>query len=417
MPQAAIIGAALNDASAHPYNLEVGGLDLIKAPGGSGLGVPLESIVVNENGPGNISSMSFAIDDPQGAVSISSPLLVTFKANDGAIPETIYFRGWIDATDNEPDFGGQGRRITVRCSGIEQLLDWAVVPQTYSGLPSTLFTKDAAIMAGTFQPLLQRIGTDAGSAMVVAPWTRSGSFNYPVGNLVRPAEPAWSIFSQTATWSAPGGTLRNAILDLAAHSYWSNSGTGASDFTGTQFLMTVDWWYGLRIWEDDFGLQPDDYTTLVVTDTYAGTNVAENLSWSQDYTSVTRGVYVIGNGNVDYGLISDGTGNVGRTILLTDSAASSDLLARGRARGALGEDAQSTRGTLRLGPFAPATTIHAGSLITVNDTAASLNTTFRIMEIEKTFLGDGRQTWIVTFGGLPRPRASKIMRRWTRNLN
>lgn len=417
MPNAAVIGAALNTAGAHPYNLEVGGQDVIKVPGGSGFGVPLDSIQVTEAGPGNVSAMEFDVDDPEGAFSVSGPVGVTFKANDGASPETIYFRGWVDGFDNFPAFGGQGRVIHVRCSGVEQLLDWAIVPPLLTTLPATLFSKCAAILAGLYQPLLQRTGTDAGTVMVLAPYTRSGSWQYPQGNMVRPAEPKWSIFSQNATWVPQGTTLRNTILDLAAHSFWSDSGTGASDFTGTQILMTVDYWYGLRIWEDDPSLQPDDYTTLVINDTYAGTNVAADLNWSSDWASVTRGTYVVGNASTDYGLFSDGSGNSGRAVLLNDSTISSTLVALGRARGTMAEDSSFTRGNLKLGPFSPATTIHAGSLISINDASTGLVATHRIMEIQKTFTGDGRQNWTVTFGGLPAPRSTRLTRRFTRAYN
>ena len=417
MPQAAIIGAALTDASAHPYNLEVGGVDLIKVPGGTGLGVDLESIVVNEIGPGGVSSMSFVINDPQGAVSISSPLLVTFKANDGAVPETIYFRGWVSGVDVEPAFGGQGKLITVRCDGIEQLLDWYIVPPSFQMPFLSIYPRMVGVMASLFAPALRGTGTDTGANMLLAPWTRAGSFSYPIGNFQRPTEPSLSQFTSSPNWTSPGTTLRNAILGFAALNSFYDSVTVLTDYRGLKVLCTVDWWYGLRLWEDDPALQPDDYTTLTVTDTYASSSVAASLRYAQDWAGVTRSAYVIGSSGTDYGVTTDGSGVLGRMILVNDTSVTSSSIAQSRGLSTIGEDSPSYRGDFQLGPFSPATTVHAGGLITITDATTGLNATHRIMEIEKTFLGNGQQTWRVTFGGLPRPRVSRLMRRFTRVLN
>lgn len=414
MPVAAAIAAALTDHSAHPYSLEVGSLDVLKEPNAPGWGVSVDTIEVTEAGPGAVSSMTFVIDDPEQSITISGPLGVLFKANDGASPETIYFRGWVDGVDVVPAFGGQGRLITVRCSGIEQLLDWFIVPTSFSMGFATLLTKYVGILAQTFAPLLQRTGTDAGTAMVLAPWTRNGSFNYPMGNLVRPAEPAWAL-NFFSTWTGSGTTLRNSILDLAAHCSYFDSVTAASDHQGVGILLTVDWWYGLRLWEDNPALQPDDYTTLTVTDTYAGTNVAANLRYAQDFAGVNRSAYVIGSGGTDYGVTSDGSGIVGRMLFINDSLVTSDAVARARALGSMDEDSATYRGDFLLENFTPPTTVHAGSLISITDAATSLSATHRITEIHKTFLPNGLQNWNVTFGGLPRPRVSRLMRRYTRS--
>lgn len=416
MPLAAPIGAALTDHSAHPYSLEVGSLDVLKDPTNTGMGVSLDSITVREVGPGGVSSMEFTIDDPRGAVSINGPYPVTFRANDGASPETIYFRGWIDSTDNSPAFGGQGRTITVRCSGIEQLLDWAIVPTSFSMGFATLFSKYVGILAQQFQPQLQRVGTGAGTDMVLAPWTRAGNWTWPIGNLVRPTEPAWAL-NYFSTWTGTGTTLRNSILDLAAHCVFFDSVAATSDFQGLKVLVTVDFWYGLRVWEDDVALQPDDYTTLTIVDNYASTKVAESLNWSTDFAAVSRSAYVIGSGGTDYGVISDGTGIQGRQIFVSDTTIGSSLNAQGRARGALAEDSAYIRGDFILGPWSPTTTVHAGSLISMTDAATGLASTYRIMEIEKSFRGDGQQTWKVTFGGLSQPTVTRYTRRVTRTLN
>lgn len=413
MPGTAIKAAALTDHSAHPYSLEVGSLDVIKDPGNTGMGVSLNSISVREVGPGGVSSMEFVIDDPLGAISITQPLPVFFKANDGASPETVYFRGWIDSTDNEPAFGGQGRQLTVRCSGVEQLLDWAVVPSTFQFTSATTFPRDVSILATTFQPLLQRMSE---VSVLSAPWTQAGSFNNPTGNLVRAVEPIYAL-TNFSTWTSPGSTLRNAILDLAAHCSWFNSVSAATDFSGLKILLTVDFSYGLRMWEDDPSLQPDDYTTLVVTDNYASTTNAASLNVSTDFAAITRSAYVVGSASTDYGVTSDGSGIPGRQIFINDSSITTPSSAAARARSAMAEDSASMRGDFILGPFAPATTIHAGSLLTLVDAATGVIQTQRIMQIDKTFRGDGQQTWHVTFGGLVQPALSRFTRRLTRAYN
>src|SRR6186997_225679 len=108
MPNAAVIAAALTDHSAHPWGLFVGSSDVIGM-------TSLETIRLTEEGPGGVSSMEFTIDDPGKAVSIVDGAEVSFWDLTGNV---VYFRGTVASWTARPEFGGQGRTITVECDGI-----------------------------------------------------------------------------------------------------------------------------------------------------------------------------------------------------------------------------------------------------------------------------------------------------------
>ena len=57
-----------------------------------------------------------------------------------------------------------------------------------------------------------------------------------------------------------------------------------------------------------------------------------------------------------------------------------------------------TLGTFDLTDWTPIAGIHAGAMVTITDTAAGLNTFFRMYSIEKAFHSNGRQDLTVSYG-------------------
>lgn len=406
MPVAAVIAAALTDHSAHPWGLWLGGLDVTKEPGGSGYGTSADSIEVTEAGPGAVSSMTFEVDDPFKELGVNAGNEVAYF---DLVNDVCLFRGWVDHYDSRPAFGGQGRVFRIECTGLEAILDWSIVAPGASLGQSNRVPGCIGMLAQQYAPKLK--APSAASGMGSAPWTRNGSFDYPVGNFLRTVEPILPL--QWGGTSA-GGTLRNAVSEVIALGVWFYNVGGGASTEPFKALVTVDFYYGLRIWEDDDSLQPDDYTTLTVTDTYAGPNRAAGLAAQVDWAGVVRSVMVVGSGGTNYGVFGDGSGIYGPQTLITDSNVTTADLASQRAMAYLAQQSASVRGSFTLEDWTPPTTVHAGSLVSITDAATSVATTYRISEIRKRFNSSGRQDWTVSFGGLQKASGARLMRRLTR---
>ena len=133
MPVAAVIATALTNRAYRAALLTVGGRDVLADPS-KRYSVPLESIEVNEAGPGDVSSMSFVIEDYGLTVNVADGNEVRFHNIRTGQP---MFLGWVQAWNVTPDFGDQGRTIAVQAVGIEAVLDWAIIPSALTVLTGT----------------------------------------------------------------------------------------------------------------------------------------------------------------------------------------------------------------------------------------------------------------------------------------
>lgn len=397
MANAAIVGTALTDQSAHPFSLLVGGVDVIKEPGGSGFGVPVESVRVSEAGPGGVSSIEFQIDDPFKEVTIPDGSEVVFWKGDSCL-----FRGWVDQMNAQPDFGGIGRTWSVQGIGIEAILDWTICKAMTAPFDTSnpRFPWVVSFLCSLFAPQL-KAPMSGPTGDPPAPYTNNGSFDYPIGSMLPVFHPITSPSLPTIT-----GTLRQAIEAYAQQCYRQTNPP-----TGVPFLATVDFYWGMRVWEDAITNQPDDYTTLTITDTYAGANVADTLRYENEPGSDYHGAYVEGTGIA--GFYGDGSGIYGRTGLIQDTAITDDASARERVATFIAQQAIPARGSFQLNDWTPPTTVHAGSLVSITDAATGIAQNFRIMQIDKTWNNSGRENWTISFGGLQRS-AMRRMRNLTR---
>jgi len=409
MAGSGFIAAAVNTAAAHPWSLVVGGLDVIAEAGSPGnrLGTPIDTIRVTEAGPGGVSALVATVNDPAAAFAVAEGTEVSYwdLANNVCL-----FRGEVTNYGSDPRVGGQGREVSIECTGVEALLDWAIVPPGVQIANGVRIPHNIGLMAQRFEPRLKAPSQPSG--MASAPFTRSGTFSFPIGSMARPAEP--SLATQFATAVSVAGTLRQVIGQILELGSWLDLGTGAFPGEPVAALVTVDFYYGLRVWEDDPSLQPDDYTTLTIVDTHAGPIRADGLSVRVDWSGVFRSVTVVGLAGTVYGPFSDGSGIRGRGGLINDTTITTEDVARTRGVGLMAQVRATSRGSFSLEDWTPPTTVHAGSLVSITDAATGLATTHRIMQIDKSFLPSGRQTWRVTFGGLAAPSLTRLIRRLTR---
>lgn len=417
---AAATTLGLTGLGAHPYVLLLNGLDVIKQAGGSGFGVAVESIHVTEAGPGAISSMTFTIDDPAGAVAMTDGIAVEYRASGTSDPPI--FRGEVEGYAPTPAFG-TGRSIDVRCVGIEAWLDRIM----------SLIATDSSgnFVSGTTPWHVLTGNATPGGASVPVGWSvmDPGPIGTPVLGPVNEGQRFAGVsnnatFAQLqagtfAPFSIPAGTsLREYMNQLLARMIVPGGAAGLPA-AGT-WLLTIDFDGTVRFWRDyappNTGLrfQPEDYTTLAIADTVAG-SIRAWPEHSIELDEVEHEVFVAGFDAASSGMFGDGTGLRGRRGTLTDPTLTTRALAAAAAAAYLASKTPNVRGGFDITDWNPPATIHAGSLLTIDDAQIGLSssTPFRIYQIDKTFHGDGSQDWSVAYGGLP-PSGAKLLRKLTR---
>jgi hypothetical protein len=397
MALAPVVAAALTDHSSRGRMLTIAGFDVIRQPGlaGNGYGVDPDTITVDEAGPGGASSMTFTIDDPGLAVPVPArgdEILFVDLANNRTI-----FRGWVQARTVKPDFGDQGRSISVRAIGPEALLDWAwVPPMTFSSFPSAIvYNAILSVVAAAIGRGPLRASTD--------PATDQGAQATPVGALGALVQettgpPVWFSGPQ----SIPGGTLREAIRQVLALSY--RNGLTFGPITA---FVTVDMDLGLRV----YTTIPTDWVTLAIVDTAAGALRAEGIEDTLDASSVPAAVVVTGAPGIQV-VVSDGSGDVGQVAQLNDSTLADVSSATIAGIAYLANLAATTRGTIPITAWAPTLDVHAGGRVTVTDARLGFAAvTYQIGSIQRRFL-DTLEDWTITYGGRP-PTFTAALRRAT----
>jgi hypothetical protein len=398
MTSAAIIATQLTDTTAYPYSLLLGSLEVIRpmAAGGNSYGVPVETIDLEEAGPGGVSSLSFTIEDPQGQVPIPTA--------------SLGVQMW-DLTNNRPLFAGfvqnkkvrpyppGGRYLDITCIGIEIVLDWMKVP----GLTIPSGTDITAAV----QSVLANATGIGVSLRAGASQANQGNQAFPIGDL--------SVISFGTTLGADvvlaGETVREGIRKCfeVAVANGGIFGVYGADFVGA--YCTVDFWYGVRVWNT--GNVPADYATLTITDTPAGAIAAANLAHETDDSGIVRAVVVKGGNAAGSGTVTDGSGLPGEVATLEDDTILTAVAMQVAGRAYLVDKATAERGSYTVQTFAPTTNIRAGSNTTITDAEVGLSAaTYPIASIRKSF-SDTLQTWEVAYGGL-RPSFARFVRRATR---
>lgn len=397
MPNAAVVAAALTTAGPHPFSLFVGPRDVMFLP--DVYGVPVESIVVDEQGPGGVSWMEFDVLDYLGNTPMPDGAPILFQWN---TPDVPLFRGFLDAWSATPAFGGQGRIISVKAIGIEALLDWRIIY-------GDVFT---GVLVEEIQNLAGRADIRAGSAGVVSP--QLSTLALPVSGYSRDV-------GDTAVATTPGpaetdGTVLRAAIqnkidasiatDFAYHTFPPTATRVAVQFT-------IDFYGGLRVWNDYPTAKPSDYTNLTINDVYAGAIVASNLRYENDPSQIVHEVYVKGGAAVATGWFYDGTGIRGKQAFIDDSGLTTLRDAQLAAQVVIDAAANQVRGSFDIEDFTPAATIHPGSFVTITDAAVGLSAvSYKILEIKKTFNNSDRQNWTVSFGN-PAPSAIRYIKTTT----
>jgi hypothetical protein len=313
MALGAVLGAALTDHSARKWGIYVDGLDLASEPASTRrYGATVDDVRLSLAGPGDVSRMTWSVDDPLGQLVFTDGQQVAFR---DLSRDVLWFRGWMESYA-EQTWPPTGRRWALTAIGVESLLDWYV-----TGVALTFAA------GSSFQAAVQAI---AGSAIGIGelrafadPAILSGTDALPIGG--------WNITLAVAV-SIPANTiLREALLAVGAAISPSLPG-GA--------IFTVDHNFGLRAWSGSvFG----PGAQLNAVNTAAGTQYhGSDTELTLDMAPIVRAVVVVGTGVTV--TVSDGTGLRGRTAILNDqnitavdqaqAAGAAYLAARGAELGA-----------------------------------------------------------------------------------
>lgn len=369
--------------------LYIGGQDvLFTGTPGSAIGVPIESCHVTEAGPSAISSMTFSVDDPALAMSISEGQFIRFMdlANDAPL-----FAGYIQSYTVRPAFGEQGRTLDVQASGVEILLDWATIGNTITHLAATI--SDVGFY--TIPVVIQEFIGNSAMAGMLRPFISAGQSSQaaPIANsTLLPT----GFNAEDVTITA-GTTLRSALMTMLAT-------IGQSDVRAPVPYVTVDYTFGLRVWK--VGSQPTDYTDLTIVDTGVGAIVAEDLQYTVDASAVVRAVWVTGNAGVRV-YVTDGSGIPGTVDSITTTASTVPSIA-GVGVQYLAAHASGVRGSYERQDHTPVATVHPGSHTIITDARVGLAAQdFLIAQIDKDFHAT-RDDWTVSFGNPPASAATLI---------
>lgn len=408
MALGAVLGAALQTPATLTHTLTLEGVSVLRQPGVAGglYGTDLDSIHVQEAGPGGVSTMDFQVDDPADVLSISDGARVVYWNHFRDVP---VFVGSVDTATERP-LGVGGKTITVRAVGQDARLDW--------GVAASDITFAAGTSAGDAIQTLVALAVGLGAVNAA----RSGGLS----SRDQPIAAAWfsvGLLADAVTITG-GTTVREAIRQICAQAF---PAVRAADSDFVEHAATIDPWGGLRVMTRlASSAMASDWTDWTVDSRAGGIlgSPATGLELVRNASQV-RAVYIRGGAPAGSGVISDGSGKPGATALLVDETLTT---AAGRdAAGAayLAQYAGKLTGRFRVQDRAWSATVgtqvRAGSRVQIYDDAlapfAAGGVASVIMSIDKSYTdaldpgGAGPlETWDVTIGALP-PSLAALLRR------
>lgn len=393
MALGAVLAAALNTAAAHRWTLTVAGLDVTRDPAGA-FGTLVESVRIVKAAPGNVSDMSFDVDDPSLSWTPNVGDAVVLWDN---VADRPLFAGYV-LTPARATLG-IGRTWHVDAIGAEAILDWSILGT------------DVIVAAGTL--LRDAVLQVCGSVLWGAPGVRVFANANALANPTQ-AMPVGGFGNWTPSLSAPftltaGTTLRAALRTMGDK--WRAGFNDSGVFVPT---FTVDEWLGLRgfvaIPPSFLYDQPTDYATLTVSATPAAVTPPAGLQDTVDGGATIRGYLVTGTGTS--GPVGDGTGLPGPWATIDDSSITTDVQRLATARSRMAARTNVHRGSFRLEDWAPGAYYPPGTLVTITDSTIGITGTWFVGGVTIGLHGSGRQDWDVAFGA--DPPSEITVTAWTR---
>lgn len=413
MPLAAPIAASLNAGlTAKGKALWIDGLDVISM--GSGVTVRPSDVSLTWAGPGQVSALTFVLNDPNGVLAPTRMQRVVLM---NLVTGQPLFQGWI--TDVRYQLRGLGRKYTIMCSGLEIILDWMVVPaRSYAG-GATIGLH--SIIADLFVNATQvPYPVNLNLASIATSGTTGSTVAGPIAG-------GFGSFAPNTAFTTPGGSLRRAI-EYAVGFVLADLSQDFQTLKTLTTVVTIDRWGGLRVYTSpivttsSFGIEfngadathTGDHAQLVAN---TGGSVGQRPSDPEvGYTGsdVARSV-LVKNATVTT-IVSDGSGIPGRGASINDQS-SGTAAAQAAGWAFLLRQQELLTGRLRLDtvPGAGSGTAITDSLsrLTVTDSVLGISAVdTQIAHIRIAFANSGEETWDIEFG-VASARGTSYMRSLT----
>lgn len=411
----AIVGQSFATA-AHPFNLEINGIDYIAQ-------VQWPTTSIEMAGPGTNGSMVVELEDPTSSVNVNEWDEVRFIEH-AATSRPILFGGFVQSVRYRIWAVG-GRTLVITCVGYGILLDKkACIDQpAFNSLSSIgVFIGQAAAMGPLMTSYVSRYGgristvgvDDPGDTGTVGTDASHGVANLGIFN------PAWVVYySVTPPAISVPSTLRSAIESLSGLGIDADAATGLT-FIPTPATYWVDSAAMLRClpdmssssagWATHQNQQYDDAVPGFALDT-AGTYIVETLEYEREDTDRITSTYVSGTGagtGFYRGAPLERAGDLEAVFVDSTSTSAFEIVARGSA--SVAKTSRSTgTGTATLGSTTPLS-VWPGRQITVDNAQANLSGSqkWRITGVRIRFRSSTYRTYEVAFGGsVPQPSAMR----------
>lgn len=402
---AAVVGQTWATA-AHPYSLEVNGVDHIGA-------VDFRSIEIEMAGPGTNGSLSFELWDPDASVDIAEWDEVRFIEHAATRP--VQFGGFVQSSVINV-WATTGRTLRVRCVGYGVLLDKKAMPETT--LPFNLDTEEVvqrlvALYGGIISAQLTPTFTSPDATYGMA------AYNLLSGSLARWLNDYY--FGLTGSPVVPAGSyLRGAIeyvlglafseADHAAGNtdvpisvpglYWVDSARMFRLLADGSASPNAEWQLGGL----DYNGQYDTATSTLALDVTGTTYTVVGTEYERENIDLATSAYVVGGNAAGTGYTRPAAGHsragdLEVVISDTDSTTASAVALRGGLMVA-STAAASGRGRITLQSTTPLP-LWPGRRMTITDARLGLDTStiWRLAGVEIRFESSESRRYVVHFGG------------------
>jgi hypothetical protein len=382
---AAVVGQSWAIA-AHPFNVEVDGIDLVAF-------VQWPSIRVEMPGAGSNGSMTFTLEDKDNSIATINEWDEVRFIEHGAPTFPIQFGGYVQSV-RYVTWAAGGRSIQVTCVGYGILLDKKAVP-SFALMASETKASDYLVS------LVNRHGG------LVTGLTTINYTQYTTPDLsVAQASFSWTIGTFSAVTIDPNQTLR-AVIEQILRNVISIAGASNQSVSGVYW---VDAYRRLRAYPD----LPSDAIAARLAGQYyggvvpgltvdeAGTVIVDELSYEREDSDRVTSAYVVGGAAPGTGYYRETpperTGDLETIITASDSLIADDIATKGGA--AVKQTSSATaRGEVLIGSNTPLD-IFPGRNIRVTSPRATLTAAdWRITSTVIEFKSSTYREYTVGFGG------------------
>lgn len=410
---AAVVGQSWATA-AHPFNIEINGVDRIAA-------IQYSTIRIEMPGPGSNGSMSFELWDPDASITIAEWDEVRFIEHAATRP--ILFGGFVQSVRYSA-WASAGRAITVECVGYGILLDRKV--HVEASLP---FNVDVDEVIQRIVSLYGGIITAQSAAALGSPDATYGIPAYATESTGR-----WLLdyFMGSSDPVVPAPcTLRAAV------EYVLSIALSEADFLATLSAVSVPgvfWVDSARMfrlladgsgsshtkWQSGGVDYPGQYDGGVPGPAFdaAGTYPVVEASYEREDTDRLTSIYVEGGAGAGTGFVRaaqglDRAGDLEAIVSDANSLTADDLLTKGRGQVRQTQSA-TARGSITIESATPLD-IWPGRQMSYDRPELGLTSAlkWRMTTVNITFLGSESRQYRISFGGnLPVPSMARRQGRY-----